>query len=106
LNEIVATREIRFWVQIIRANGEVSRYLESAIPETLLSHLLQEYDLEDAQWKASIIPSPIKQQKTIGSKEIFNDLIQERRNPWTVGSVGLMPGSTLRIELQLANSVR
>ena len=53
-------------------------------------------DLPPNGWRAEIVPSPRAETKRIRADEIF----ASQDEWWTLANVGIMPGSTLRIQFE------
>jgi hypothetical protein len=89
--EVLASDEIRFWVEIWRSN-DLTRVLEGAPGDTLISDVLKKYDIPQNGWAYSVIPSPTK-----FLLETPVERFQTKSSRVTLGSEGVFSGSTLRI---------
>lgn len=90
LTEILALDRVRFWVEIWRTPSDIQRWLRFCAPNDTLETVLSEYDLPSSGWEAQIMPRPNKHAGPMTSSET---LLPQA----TVASIGLIPGSTLRI---------
>lgn len=96
VNEVLCVEDTRFWVEVWRGPQDITRYLEFTDDDLPLRLLLEKYDIPRQGWNVQILPSPIEHQKVLPSSEIVTAASSHQRE-WTVGGVGLLPGSTLRL---------
>jgi SIR2-like domain len=88
--EVLASDEIRFWVEIWRGS-ELSRVLEAAAGDTRIFDIIKKHDIPLKRWTYSVIPSPTK----VLVETQFERLQPDSRV--TLESEGVFSGSTLRL---------
>jgi hypothetical protein len=94
IGELLTSMDTRFWMEIWYGPDEVMRLDEVMAPDQRLSELLKRHDITDAGWHVSVHPSP-----TLLPEPILLGKVLSKRDGhrWTVGSIGLLAGSTLRV---------
>jgi hypothetical protein len=90
--DVLASEEIKFWVECWRTKKDVYRVLEVARFDTTLQTVLAKHDVPSTGWSYSVIPEPAANE----GKGTVTSLLAEPV-PRTIDSAGIYPGSTLRL---------
>lgn len=85
--ELLTCRDVRFWVEIVHANGEVERHLRHCPPEMSMDDVARGFDVPGS-WRFQIIPAPVFGQRPATLSSLAAD--------HTVTTLGIVPGCTLR----------
>jgi hypothetical protein len=90
--DVLASEEIKFWVECWRTKKDVYRVLEVARFDTTLQAVLAKHDVPSTGWRYSVIPEPAagEGERTVAS--LLTELA-----PRTIDSAGIYLGSTLRL---------
>ena len=85
--ELLSCPDIRFFVEVVSAAGEVERRLFQAMPNLTLDLLVKDLQLTAAQWTLEVTPPPGLEQGPLA--------LTGRRLRQTIQELGVVPGSTV-----------
>ena len=85
--ELLSCPDIRFFVEVLSAGGEVERRLFQAMPDLTLDSLVKDLQLTAAQWTLEVTPPPGLEQGP--------HALTGRRLSQTIQELGVVPGSTV-----------
>ena len=85
--ELLSCPDIRFFVEVVSAEGEVERRLFQEMPDVMLGSVVKNLHLTSAQWSVEVTPPPTRDEGPL-------DLNPERLQQ-TLQELGVVPGSTV-----------
>jgi len=90
--DVLASGEIKFWVECWRTEQDVYRVLEVAHFDTTLRAVIARHDVPNAGWRYCVIPEPTADEGEGTVASLFTEPV-----PTTIDSAGIYFGSTLRL---------
>ncbi|MCC7011446.1 MAG: SIR2 family protein [Planctomycetes bacterium] len=84
--ELLASEDIRFWVDVVEANGSVERRLMHERPDFSVSELCERLALPASGWTIEVSPSPSPYERALDSSDASAS---------TLIDLGVVPGSSI-----------
>jgi hypothetical protein len=87
LLELLTCHDIRFWVEIVLATGEVERHLQHCPADTPIDAVARRFDIP-RPWQLEMLPAPQLDQGPV--------TLEDLPAGQTIEAIGIVPGCTLR----------